>query len=51
MASMLASGTWKNLRFFLKSCSLRDRDPAMKLICSNALEFQDAKCTRLRFGG
>ena len=34
MVSMLASGTRKNLRFFLRSCSLRDRDPSMKLICS-----------------
>jgi hypothetical protein len=34
MVSMLASGTWKNLRFFRRSSSLRERDPAMKLICS-----------------
>ena len=33
MDSMLTSGTWKNLRFFLKSCSLRDRDPGTKLLC------------------
>ena len=34
MVSMIASGIWKNLRFFLKPCSLRDWDPVMKLICS-----------------
>ena len=34
MDSMVASGTWKNLRFFLRSCSLRDRDPGIKLNCS-----------------
>ena len=34
MVSMLASGTWKNLRFFRRSSSLRDRDPAIKIICS-----------------
>ena len=27
-------GTWKNLMFFLRSCSFRERDPPMKLICS-----------------
>ena len=34
MVSMLASGTWKNLRFFRRSSSLRERDPSMNLICS-----------------
>ena len=34
MDSMLSSGTWKNLRFFLRFCSLRERDPVMNLICS-----------------
>ena len=33
MDSMLASGTWKNLRFFRRSCSFRERAPAMKLTC------------------
>ena len=34
MDSMIVSGTWKNLRFFLRSCSLRERAPTKKLICS-----------------
>ncbi len=34
MDSMRASGTWKNFRFFLRSCSLREREPDIKLICS-----------------
>ena len=34
MDSMLASGTWKIFRFFLRSCSLREREPAIKLTCS-----------------
>ena len=32
MDSMLDSGTWKNLRFLLRSCLLK-RAPVMKLIC------------------
>jgi hypothetical protein len=31
---MLASGTLKNFRFFLRSCSFTERDPVIKLICS-----------------
>ena len=34
MECMLASGTLKNFRFFLRSCLFTERVPVMKLICS-----------------
>jgi hypothetical protein len=38
---MLASGTRKNFRFFLRSCSFTEREPVAKLISST---FQPCRC-------
>ncbi len=49
MDSILASGTWKNLRVSLRSCSFRERDPVMKLIWPSILGAV-VRC-RVTFGG
>ncbi len=41
MELILASGTLKNFRFFLRSCLSTDRAPVIKLICST---FQPWRC-------